>query len=245
MKKNIWHDVTGHPEMKVGQYVVPNFVSNALSIQCAPDEFVLYSPGHRLVNDWIANVVPAEHVANLKIHIIMPNHWHYMGVSAWLERFPDAVLYASKKAQPTLQYKVEKSHPGKVVIHTLDKISPLLPPGYEYLVPPGHRAGDVWLKKTDEQGGVSWILCDSFLNYERMSRHFIARMMQRLFDAAPGLKISTVQKYWIFDDREAFRDWVLAQLAQDKPTMMIPSHGEIARSDDLFMALEDLVKARL
>jgi hypothetical protein len=103
----------------------------------------------------------------------------------------------------------------------------------------------VWLKKTDAQAAVSWILCDSFLNYERLSKRVLAKMMQQVFKAAPGLKISTVQKYVIFDDRHAFREWVLAQLAQDKPTMMIPSHGEIARSETLYAELENLVKSRL
>lgn len=238
MKKNVWHTVTDYPELRFGQYIVPNFVSNSVAIKVSDNEFVVISPGKPLLDTW-----PEEwNRSDIKLHIIMPNGYHYMGVKHWQKKFRNFALYASRKAISRLVEQAVVANASD--IYALEDTQPPMPEGYSVLLPPGHRAGDAWIKK-DDQHGCLWITCDSFLNYDRLSNQPVARFTQKLLDAAPGLKMSQVVKWFIIEDRAKFKSWVLNQLQQDKPTTMIPSHGEIAQAEDLYKQLNQLVIERL
>ncbi|MDP6968104.1 MAG: hypothetical protein QGG88_03210 [Gammaproteobacteria bacterium] len=240
MKKKVWHPVIGHPEIRFGQYIVPNFVSNSVAIQVDKQEFVIVSPGAPLLSDWPAQWRTSETM----IHIIMPNCFHYMGVEKWRTEFPNHALYTSKAAIPVLIKKGVVKDAQE--IHALEDKSPPLPDGYSILFPPGHRGSDVWFKKYNKQTKTSlWITCDSFLNYEKVSNQPIARAMQKLLGAAPGLKISQVIKWLLLDDKKSFKNWVLVQIAKDKPTTLIPGHGEIAQNENLPDQLQALILNRL
>ena len=239
MKKNIWHPLPSHPEILLGQYVVPSFVSNSVAIKINENEFVLVSPGASLLENW-----PEEWKnKDTKIHIIMPNAWHFMGVSAWQAQFENHVLYASKLARSKLIEK--KAFSAQQDIKVLEDTLPPLPEGYEVLFPPGHRAGDVWLTKQDTSTTKTWITCDSFLNYQRLSNQPVARTLQKLLGAAPGLKMSQVVKWLILNDKKAFKNWVLKQLETDNPTTLIPSHGELTQELGLQDKIRTMVTSRL
>jgi len=239
MQKNTWIKLDSHPEIHVGQYIVPNFVSNSIALKLKENEFLIISPGEPLLTTW-----PNEWTGpNIKMHLLMPNSFHHLGIKSWQKAFPNHSLYASKAAIPSLLKKgVTSSETG---ILALEQNTIELPPAYSFLFPPGHRAGDVWLKKNNADNTSLWVTCDSFLNYARTSNQFMARTLQKLLDAAPGLKISQVVKWFILDDREAFRVWVLGQLEKGQPSTLIPSHGEICQSEDLSSQLTKLITDRL
>lgn len=235
MKKHTWFQLEAHPEVYYGQYLVPNFISNSVAIRSSENHWVLISPGEKMLDSWPEEWATKE----TNISIIFPNSFHYMGVKAWLEQFPEATLYASKKAKRRLDRK------GFSNILALEKHQPELPEGYQVLFPPGHRGGDVWISKQGNEGNNLWVTCDSFLNYDRVSNQPIARTMQTLLDAAPGLKISQVIKWLLLDGKAAFKPWVLSQLEKDKPAILIPSHGEVDRDAGLTKRLRELVESRL
>lgn len=240
MKKNTWTKLPTHPEIMLGQYIVPNFVSNSVALKVSDNEFVLVSPGAKMLEDWPEELKSDD----TKIHIIMPNGYHYMGVSAWQEQFPTAKLYASEEAIPRLleQGIKEADIDG---IRALQTEQPPLPQGYDVLLVPGHREGEVWVRKQDEQAGSTWITCDSFLNYDRVSNQPVARFLQKVLGAAPGLKMSQVVKWIIIKDRKSFRGWALNQVKVDRPTTLIPSHGEVNQDKNLAKELEALLLTRL
>ena len=237
MKRNIWHAVENYPEILIGQYVVPNFVSNSVSIQISETEYILYSPGESLLDVW-----PYKDIDKVKVHIIMPNAYHFMGVKAWCRKLANVSLYTSKLALSQLHEK--KAFTKTDAIHVLETSELPLPSNYQLLFPPGHRAGDVWLKKFQVDTSL-WITCDSFLNYDRLSNQPIARLLQKALGAAPGLKMSQVVKWFILKDRLAFKQWALEQVRMDKPTALIPSHGELRQSNDLSQELINLLESRL
>lgn len=235
MKRNTWHQLAAHPEVCYGQYIVPNFVSNSVAIKISDHEFIVISPGASLIESWLAK----WQGSGMTLHIIMPNHYHFMGVKAWQAQFPNALLYASEKAIRQLNKK------GLGDILPLECEPPPLPERYHILFPPGHRGGDVWLSKQDEATGGLWITCDSFLNYDRLSRQSVAKTMQRLLGAAPGLKMSQVIKWFILDDKQEFKAWALSQLGRDKPGILIPAHGEVCCDTALSEKLKALIVSRL
>lgn len=235
MKKNQWHGVDKHPELHIGQYIVPNFVSNSVAIQVSAHEYVLISPGEPLLAPF-----QSQFSSDVKLHIVFPNAYHHMGVTSWQQAYPDAKLYASRMA---IQQLIKKGFDEKS-INPLELTAPPLPEGYDVLFPPGHRAGDIWIRKQHGKN-TSWITCDSFLNYKRMSNQPVARFMQKQLGAAPGLKISQVVKWFILNDRQAFKAWALAQLEHDQPSTLIPSHGEIQQDETLATKIKQLIQARL
>ena len=241
MKKNIWHPVENHPELHVGQYIVPNFVSNSMAIAISDKEFVVMSPGEPLLAAF-----QAKYSADIKLHIVFPNAYHHMGVLDWLTVYPEASLYASEMAIAQLRDKGFADH----TILALENTQPPLPEQYDFLFPPGHKAGDVWVRKqnpvnTKIQKTSTWITCDSFLNYDRVSNQPVARIMQKVLGAAPGLKISQVVKWFILNDRKAFKEWVLKQLDTDNPITLIPSHGELRHDPLLAASIRKVVNHRL
>lgn len=240
MKKNIWHPLENHSEILVGQYVVPNFISNSIAIKASASDIIVISPGKPLLE----NCPKAWFGKGITLHLVMPNSFHYMGVSAWCEVFPQHKLYASKGAIKRLK-KVANLSDSKELI-ALENQQPPLPFEYSFLFPPGHRGHDVWLKKFDKTSNTSlWITCDSFLNYDRVSNQPIAKAMQRMLDAAPGLKMSQVIKWFILDDKAKFKAWSLVQIENDQPVTLVPSHGEVAHSESLPAQLSSLLKGRL
>jgi hypothetical protein len=240
MKKNIWHPVENHSDILVGQYIVPNFISNSIAIKASPSDIVVISPGQPLLEN-----CPKEWLeTGVTLHLVMPNSFHYMGVAAWCKAFPQHKLYASKGAIKRLSKVANLDSSQKLI--ALESQQPPLPFEYSFLFPPGHRGHDVWLKKFNKSSNTSlWITCDSFLNYDRMSNQPIAKAMQRMLDAAPGLKMSQVIKWFILDDKTKFKAWALAQIRNDQPFTLIPSHGEIAHSENLPEQLSTLLEGRL
>jgi UrcA family protein len=65
-----------------------------------------------------------------------------------------------------------------------------------------------------------------------------------MFRAAPGLRISSIVKWWLIKDRKQYQTWVLGQLATERPTRLIPAHGAVISDPDLASALASLVKTR-
>ena len=240
MQKNIWHPISKHQEILVGQYIVPNFVSNSVVIKTSESDIVVISPGASLIAD-----CPKEwSKTGTTIHLVMPNSFHYMGIDAWREAFPQHKLYASQGAIKKLLKKGVVTNSDEII--SLEKQQAPLPFNYSVLFPPGHRADDVWLKKYDKGSQSSlWITCDSFLNYERMSNQPIARAMQKILGAAPGLKMSQVVKWFILDNKRAFKNWALKQIENDRPKILIPSHGEVLDSATLPAQLSALLSQRL
>lgn len=235
MKKHTWFQLAEHPEINYGQYMVPNFISNSVAIQSSKNHWVMISPGAKMLDDWPKELKKNKHI---RISIIFPNHFHYLGVKAWLETYPDAHLYASTKAIPRLKKM------GFSAIQALEVDQPELPEGYQILFPPGHRGGDIWISKKTKDDCI-WITCDSFLNYDRVSNQPIARLMQKALGAAPGLKISQVIKWLLLDKRNTFRDWCIKQIEKDQPNILIPSHGEVEKDSGLADRLRSMVSKRL
>lgn len=84
---------------------------------------------------------------------------------------------------------------------------------------------------------------DAFLNFPRLPGTAVGLGL-KLLRMGPNLAIGTTFKLFV-KDRRAYRDWLLAKIAEDKPTILIPCHGEVLVDDALPTRLEHLVRQRL
>jgi len=233
-------EVEGFSCVGYARYIVPNFASNSVFIGAKDSNVTVISPGKSLL-DGFAELHPhLDQDAGKKLTIVMPNSYHYMGVKSWLERYSNATLKATAQAVNSLRAKGFDS----VDIQVLQDGDEGPVEGSTWLVPPGHRGGDVWLVVKNEDQCL-WVTCDSFLNYPRMSNQPIARLTQRLMGAAPGLKLSKVIKYVLLTDRVSFKQWCLEVVALHAPTTLLPSHGEVLEGESVAQEIRALVESRL
>lgn len=238
-----WRSVEGNNAIEYARYIVPNFASNTVIVDAKDNQMLVISPGADLLESF-AERFPAFDLPDCcgeGITIVMPNAFHYMGVSAWKQRYPNARLLSSEKAKKRL---IKMPIDGIDGCETISdgEVGPL--PNSFWAVPPGHRGGDLWFVVNDG-GRCVWITCDSFLHYPRMSNQPVARFVQKLMGAAPGLKLSRVIKYFLLSDRRSFKRWCLAFLTDHPPTVLLPSHGDVLASEHLSSELESLIRDRL
>jgi hypothetical protein len=168
--------------------------------------------------------------------LLAPNAFHTLGLPEHAAAFADAKVVASDRASGRIRKKTG------LPVHDLNTLRARLPAHVALLELPPIRNGEVWLS-VRSANTCAWIVCDGFVNLQRTPPGALG-MLLKLFRLAPGLSISATFK-WMLKDHAAYRNWLLAQIERDKPTVLIPSHGQIINDPNLPTRLADLVRARL
>ncbi len=219
-----------YPGVWHARYRVPNFNSNAVAIQSA-DSWLIYSPGPGVLETFSAlQGSTHQHDSARRVDLLLPNHWHHLGLPCWRERYPEGKNWCSAKARKRLK----KLYP-ETTFEVLEDRQTVSDERFLVRLPPGHRGGDVWLCQKE-----LWVVCDSFLNYARLSNQPVARFLQKALGAAPGLKMSAVVRHYILNDRANFRRWLEQELNENPPLTLLPSHGEVFRGSTLKQELSRL-----
>jgi len=168
--------------------------------------------------------------------LVAPNHYHHLGLAEYAAAYPGAAIVASATALPRLR----KKH--ALAIADESRLRGALPPHISLHVPPGTRAGELWLSVAGASGRA-WVVCDAFFNVAHAPRTPMGLLLRAL-GIAPGLRIGT-SFLWLLRDRAAYCDWLLSKLAEERPTLLVPSHGDVVQDDSLPERLRALVERRL
>ena len=152
--------------------------------------------------------------------LLAPNAYHNMGLKRYSEQFPDAQTVSSETSSPRLT-KVCKG----IDIGGLSSLREQLPAHASIMEPPGTRSGEVWLR-VEGESGVTWVVGDAFFNYDVVPLGAIG-VITWLFAIGPGLRIGSTFRYFALKDRASYGPWLKAQLEADRPTRLVPAHGEI------------------
>ena len=148
-------------------------------------------------------------------YLIAPNHYHHKGLSEYAQAFPEATIVCSKLAHPRL-----KKQTG-LTFDMLDRLEALLPNGCTIALPDGLKTGEVWLVVKTEQERI-WIVCDSFKGPAGKAG-YVGQTVEML---------GTFATYGI-RDRDVYSAWIESRSAADDPTMIVPCHGSMVRSEHL------------
>jgi hypothetical protein len=169
--------------------------------------------------------------------IIAPNYYHNLGIKPLLKRYPAVKLLAHEKAIPRLE-KVTGLNFEKV-----DQLSDLFPDGLKMACPDGLKQGEIWFY-TEARGQNPGLLavCDCYFNM-KPGKSFVLDKVFRLANTYPGLRVSRVFGFMAIADRDLYKEWIRRFFSANKPTLLIPSHGEIYQSLSLAQELADLVRA--
>ncbi len=168
--------------------------------------------------------------------LLAPNAYHTLGLPSHAQAVERAAVVASERAFGRIKQKT------KLPVQDLRLLEANLPAHVSLLQPPDLRNGEVWLS-IREANVIAWIVCDAFLNFARLPSNAFGLGM-KLLRMGPNLAISTTFKL-LTKDRRAYREWLLAKVAEDRPTILIPCHGEVLIDDALPTRIERLVRQRL
>jgi hypothetical protein len=168
--------------------------------------------------------------------LFAPNHFHHQSLPKFIERYPEAAVVATEKACVRLRKR------GHARVQPLASVT--LPSGVRFLEPPGTRAGEAFLSIDDHDGARAWVVSDAFFNVER-SVTGLGGMVLRALKTTPGLAVGQTFLWLALADGAAYKEWILAALARERPTRLYVSHGETAEAPDLYERLAQLVRARV
>ena len=171
----------------------------------------LYSPVLGLGEEAKASVTALGKVA----YLLAPNHYHHKGLNEYAQAFPEAKVICSGQAQPRLEKQTGLNFDG------LEKLECLLPDGCNIAEPDGLKTGEVWLVVKTGQERL-WIVCDSFKGPTGKVAH-VGQTVEML---------GTFPTYGI-QDRNVYAVWLELRAAADEPTIIIPCHGSMVRSEHL------------
>lgn len=168
--------------------------------------------------------------------LLAPNAYHTLGLPEHAKAFDEAPIVASDRAFRRIKNKT------KLSVEDLRLLEVNLPPHMSLLQPPDLRNGEVWLSIRDASRCV-WIVCDAFVNFSRLPATPFGLGL-KVLRMGPGVAIGATFKL-LLQDRRAYREWLLAKIAEEQPTMLIPCHGQVVDDDELSSTLERVVKQRL
>lgn len=189
-----------------------------------PDGLIVHSP--TFIDD--ATFAALEALGPVRA-LVCPNHFHWLSVPRYRERFPAARVVADAGAVPRLTGKLG--------------YAPEAAAWAAWRSPAGLKNGEGWLSLPGE-GGPTWIVSDAFFNVTRPVRGAMGLAL-RLTQTVPELAIGRTFRWLAIADKAAYRAWVLARLAEERPRRVLVSHGEPIEGADVEARLRAVVEMRL
>ncbi len=193
------------------------------ALRLSDGSLCLYSPVLGLGEEAKASLAALGEVA----YLLAPNHYHHKGLTEYADAFPKAKIVCSDAARPRLENQAGLTFEG------LERLEALLPDGCDFTEPAGLKTGEVLLVvKTEKE--CLWIVCDGFKGPKGKVGH-VGQTVEML---------GTFPTYGI-KDKVAYATWLRDRSAADEPTMIIPCHGSMVRSERLATDVVSLLETSL
>jgi hypothetical protein len=93
-----------------------------------------------------------------------------------------------------------------------------------------------------EQGTLMYV-GDFIANIQTLPRNLLFRLMFKLTDSGPGLKVFNIFFKFFVADKHAARDFLIRELEASPPTIVVPGHGDVVRRAELGPTLVSMLRA--
>jgi hypothetical protein len=227
-----WSPVPGLDSVWRAERVVNGVPLRSLAVRLADGRLAIYSPIRRLGRDAHAELAAIGAPAFL----VAPNHFHNLGLGEYAAAHPGARVVSSPTAASRVQRRCGHD------VHDPALLREALPAELSLLLPPGTRAGELWLS-IESAAGRAWTVGDAFFNIARTPRTPMGLLL-RLLGISPGLRVGASFR-WLVRDRAGYKRWLLDAIAAQRPTTLVPCHGDILTDPELPDRLRRLVQRRL
>jgi hypothetical protein len=106
----------------------------------------------------------------------------------------------------------------------------------------GDKVGDVLVRVRTERGTVLYA-SDFIANMQSLPNNFVFRMIFKLTDSGPGLKVFRIFFKFFVADRKAARDFLVKEIEANPPAVLVPAHGDVVVQSDLAPTLVGMLRA--
>jgi hypothetical protein len=158
--------------------------------------------------------------------LVGSNAFHYLGLPPWKARFPAAKIFAPAQSIARIEKKS-----GLTGIEPLAKAG-VVTRNVELVDMPHYKTGEVLVRVS---GGARpiWYVTDVLFNMPKLPPNPIFKMLFKLTDSAPGLKMNGIAAMFMVKDKPSLKQWLLGQVTTSPPSRVIFAHGDtIAVSPD-------------
>ncbi len=162
------------------------------------------------------------------------NGLHHLGLPAWHEAFPSARIYASEVAAK----RIQRRQPALPKIESAEALAEKVGEGVRVHTVPGINNGELWL-----QVGSTWYVSDGFFNMQSAPSGFMGFLF-KWTQSGPGFRVNGLQRAVFVRDKPGYKRWVLAQLDQALPDVVVPAHGAIEESSNVGAQMRALIEQR-
>ena len=153
--------------------------------------------------------------------LVAPSAFHYLGLSEWRARFPEAALFAPLQSIARIEQRSKLRG-----IRPLAEAAPITGSRIELTDMPHYKTGEALVRIATERGPV-WYLTDIVMNLPALPSHPVFKVMFKLSGSGPGLKLNNIAPLFMVRDKAALKRWLAAEFGKAQPRWLIPSHGDI------------------
>jgi hypothetical protein len=209
-----WQPIDGLQDFWQAERKVRGIPLRAVAFRLADGRLALWSP--------IKGLGPEAHqeLAGLGRPdlLVAPNHFHNSGLREYALAYPEATVVASAAAARRVKAKSGRE------VRDESRLRQALPLHVSLLVPPAIKSGEIWLSVRGAKQRA-WMVGDAFFNIARTGLSPMGLLL-RAVGIRPGLNIGGPFRS-LLRDRAGYQEWLLGKLQTERPTMLIPCHGEV------------------
>jgi hypothetical protein len=229
-----WTTLAENPLVLVKEYAFGPGRANALAVALPNRKMLITSPPAGIPDAELSAL--AEH--GDVVALLANNGTHHMGLAPARRVFPNAVTYATARAGARIRDKAKE--PGQ--LEPIEALQPLLGDAVSVLAVDGDKVGDVLVRVRTEQGTLLYV-SDFIANMQSLPDNFIFRMIFKLTDSGPGLKVFQIFFKFFVADRAAARDFLVKEIEANPPAVLVPAHGDVVVQSNLAPTLVGMLRA--
>lgn len=212
----------------------PGAKANTLAVRLPSGKLLLVSPPSGLPQSEIEALGAIGEVSAL----VAINGAHHLGIGPCRKVFPGAVSYATHGARERI---LKKGH-DTGQLEPIEKLQPQLGERISVLAAEGCKIGDVLVRVQTEKGALLYA-GDFIANIPELPNNLLFKLMFKLTDSGPGLKVFNIFFKFFVKDKRALRDYLIRELQAHPPAILVPGHGDIVSRAELGPTLISMLRA--
>lgn len=229
-----WITLAEDPPVLVKEYSFGPGRANALAVGMPEGKWLIISPPPSLTRTEADAFAQQGGV----VALVANNGAHHLGLGPSRALFPQAVTYAAPRAAA----RIRKKGQDYGELETIEKLRPLLGDRIAVVPVAGDKIGDVLLRVRTEKGVVLYA-GDFIANMPQLPDKLLFRLIFRLTDSAPGLKVFKMFFTFFVADRKAACADLIRELEANPPAILVPAHGDVDSRADLGPTLLRMLRA--
>ncbi len=226
---NPWKSLDSNPLIQRAQYSASMASPYCAFVKITEKLYIVYSPGVGLSSS-ARSIIPSS----AKVLLLAPAIGHSLGLNSWSQEFTNTAIFSSRVSRERL-LKIS----GLKEIFPAEEMQQYLPENVNIHIPPGSNLGEVWLSIESEER-IVWLVCDAFMNLKTLGARFLPRLLMKLYGLRTGLVCHKVFARGV-QDKSVFSEWALQRFSIEKPSIIVPCHGDIYAESDCSGKIKELI----